>query len=468
MMDRRDVLKLGAAATVSAALAGCSRIAPNFGDGSDKVVALSKGDVSPELRLLNRLGFGPRQGDIARVAAMGSKAYVEELLAATSPEEARLQLMLGGLEIFSLTSEEMKDLKRELVVEQLQQADLLCAVYGRNPLQERMTDFWLNHFNIYALKSDSAWRLAGDTRKVIRKNALGSFPKMLRASAHSPAMLGYLDNTVNKSGVANENYARELMELHTLGVHGGYTQDDVMQVARCFTGWTVETRFLHRKDTFRFDPDVHDTGKKVVLGHTIPAGGGESDGDRVLEILSTHPSTARYLSAKLCRELLGREDAKWIEKMSQSYLSTRGNIRQMLRTLLMSDGVLASSPMPKRPLDFVASALRITGAETNCSEVVINHLTNMGQGPYMWPMPDGYPTKAEAWSGSMLGRWNFALALASGQISGGVSAERLGNPIESILCRRTVENDPVVSKIAGLPADKALAACLASPEFQWR
>lgn len=468
-MDRRDVLKLGAAATVGAALAGCSRIAPRFGDGSDKVVALPKGDVSPELRLLNRLGFGPRPGDVARVAAQGLPAFVEEQLGAVAPEEARLQLLLGGLEIFSLSSEEMKDIHKEQVVFQLQQADLLCAVYGRNQLQERLTDFWLNHFNIYALKSDDAWRLAGATRKVIRENALGKFPDMLRASAHSPAMLGYLDNTSNKSGVANENYARELMELHTLGVHGGYTQKDVMEVARCLTGWTVENRFLHRKDTFRFDPDVHDDGRKVVLGTVIPAGGGESDGDQVLEILAKHPSTAGYLSTKLCREFLGYEDKVWIDKMSASYLSTGGDIRAMLRPLLMSKDVLSSPPMPKRPLDFVASALRVTASETNCGKPVIDHLTKMGQGPYMWPMPDGYPVSAESWTGSMLGRWNFALALTRGEIKDSkVSVDGLGNPIESILSRRPIREEKIGSHLSDLGSAEKVALCLASPEFQWR
>src|SRR2546423_5875303 len=139
---------------------------------------------------------------------------------------------------------------------------------------------------------------------------------MVRASAHSPAMLGYLDKTANKRGVANENYARELMELHTLGVHGGYSQKDVMEVARCFTGWTVEERFLHRKGFFRFDESVHDNGPKTVLGHVIPAGGGESDGDQVLDILANHPATARHLSTKLSHAFLGAEDEAWIETLS--------------------------------------------------------------------------------------------------------------------------------------------------------
>ena len=467
-MERRDVLKLGAAATVAAALAGCSKIASEIAETPD-ALPLPTGDVTPELRILHRLGFGPRPGDIALVASMGLAAYVEDQLAASQTEEPRLNLLLSNLEIFSIDSEDMMDIHREQVIAQLQRANLLYAVYSRNQLQERMTDFWLNHFNIYAPKSDDAWRLAGDTRKVIRNNALGKFPDMVKASAHSPAMLDYLDNTVNKSGVANENYARELMELHTLGVHGGYTQQDVMEVARCLTGWTIEKRFLHRRGTFRFDETVHDDGQKVVLGHIIPAKGGEADGDRVLEIVSNHPSTAKHISAKLCREFLGHEDASWIDKMSATYMATGGDIKEMIRPLLLSKEILASPPIAKRPLDFVASCLRATNADSDCGPGVIDHLTKMGQSPYLWPMPDGYPDKAEAWTGSMLGRWNFALALAGGQIGGAsLDASRTHDPLEDVLGRHRSNTNIVEEHSKRLPKDQALALCLSSPEFQWR
>ena len=467
-MDRRDVLKLGAAATVTAALSGCSQIASHL-DDDDSHAALPNGDTSPELRLLNRLGFGPRPGDIAAVASMGTSPFIKQQLAADQDETPRLKLLMSGLVIFSLDSEEMKDIHKEQVIFELQKADLLSAVYGKNQLLERMTDFWLNHFNIYALKSDDAWRLARDTRKVIRDNALGKFPDMLVASAHSPAMLGYLDNTVNKSGVANENYARELMELHTLGVHGGYTQHDVMEVARCFTGWTVENRFLHPRGKFRFDPEVHDKGRKVVLGHVIAAGGDESDGNAVLSILATHPSTAKLLSTKLCREFLGTEDARWIDKMSSAYLTSGGDIRETIKPLLQSEDLLSAPPIAKRPKDFVVSALRATGAETDCGKPLIDHLTAMGQGPYLWPMPDGFPDKAEAWTGSMLGRWNFATALAGGQIAGSrLSDDVKMKPIETVLSRHAAKDDLIKKHLSGRSVEDAIAVCLASPEFQWR
>ena len=368
-----------------------------------------------------------------------------------------------------MSGDESEDIHIEQVLFELQRADLLCAVYGRNQLLERMTDFWLNHFNIYALKTNSAFRLAGDTRKVIRANALGKFPDMLRASAHSPAMLGYLDNTSNKSGVPNENYARELMELHTLGVHGGYTQRDVMEVARCLTGWTVEDRFLHPRGKFRFNPDVHDTGSNFVLGHVIPAGGFQEDGEMVLDILAKHPATAKHISTKLCRQFLGREDSAWIDRLSAVYLASGGDLRSILHPLLTSQDLLVAPPIAKRPLDYVASALRACNADTDCGHAVVDHVTKMGQAPQLWPMPDGYPDKADAWTGSMLGRWNFAVALSTGRIQGtGIEVDGLGNAIENVLSRRVRKDDPVAAHLQGLKPAQALCLCLASPEFQWR
>ncbi len=468
-MDRRDVLKLGLAGAGIAALGGCSPLAARYAVQEDPALPLPPRDVEPEVRLLNRLGFGGRPGDIARVAAAGQGAFVAEQLAAEQKEDVRLDLLLAGLDIFSMKGDEIEDIHKEQVLFELQRADLLCAVYGRNQLFERMTDFWLNHFNIYALKTDSAFRLAGDTRKVVRANALGKFPDVLRASAHSPAMLGYLDNTSNKSGVPNENYARELMELHTLGVHGGYTQRDVMEVARCLTGWTVEDRFLHPRGQFRFNPDVHDAGSKEVLGQTIPAGGGQGDGERVLDILAKHPATAKHLSTKLCREFLGKEDPAWIDRMSSAYLASGGDLREMLRPLLTSQDLLTAPPIAKRPLDFVASSLRATNANTDCGQAVVDHVTRMGQGPQLWPMPDGYPEKAAAWSGSMLGRWNFALALAGGKLAGtNIGMEASRKPIEEILGRHGGADDLLGPTVNGLNTPEAAALCLASPEFQWR
>src|SRR5712692_4635077 len=184
-----------------------------------------------------------------------------------------------------------------------------------------MVHFWTDHFNIDSSKAECKWLKAADDRDVIRPHAMGRFPDLLRASALSPAMLWYLDGRFNRKrdgdDKPNENYARELLELHTLGVHGGYTQRDVMEVARCLTGWTLETRpfwlshAIRPRNAFWFDSARHDDGEKIVLGHRIPPGGGEKDGDRVLDILAQHPATARFIATKICRHFLGDDTGPW-------------------------------------------------------------------------------------------------------------------------------------------------------------
>jgi uncharacterized protein (DUF1800 family) len=219
---------------------------------------------------------------------------------------------------------------------------------------------------------------------------------MLRASAQSPAMLFYLDNQFNRRGNPNENYARELMELHTLGVHGGYTQRDVQEVARCFTGRGVETRaYRYGRGRFRFDPDLHDSGPKRVLGHAIDAGGIE-DGLQVLDLLATHPSTARFLATKLARYFLGEATTDAVERGSKAYLSSGGDIRSTLRALLTEQAVLEGPPIVRRPYDFAVAALRALHADTDGGKGLQRHLDSMGQPLFQWPMPDGYPDNRAA------------------------------------------------------------------------
>jgi uncharacterized protein (DUF1800 family) len=284
------------------------------------------------------------------------------------------------------------------------------------------------------------------------------------------------------------------MELHTLGVHGGYTQKDVQEVARCLTGWTVEQRFLRRRGAFRFDASRHDDGPKTVLGVKIPAGGGERDGERVLEILAAHPSTARFLARKLCRYFLGAEGTPWEAKLAAIYTKTGGDIRAMLRPLLLSEELLAAPPILKRPFDFMVSALRALSADTDGGKPLQEHLSRMGQPLYQWPMPDGYPDRTASWTGSLLARWNFALALSAGEVSGtrvplaelvkayGDGTDPGAAMLALTLCRRP--DDPEVHALRAalkaappVPADPdkpdathgtAAALSLASPAFQWR
>ncbi len=497
-LTRRDCLRLVAAGGLAASATGCGRVLRAAAPRA-KPAPLPLGEVRPVARLLNRLAFGPAPGDPARVEAEGVEAYVERQLAADAPEGVELQMRLARLDPLSLDAMELSDLPENAVVRQMQQAALLRAVYSPNQLRERMVDLWSNHFNVYARKHYGAYYMAVDQAKVVREHALGTFPDLLRASAHSPAMLNYLDNQVNRRGVPNENYARELMELHTLGVHGGYTQRDVQEVARCLTGWTIENRFLRPKGRFRFDPDLHDNRPKVVLGHKIspvenPAAevewrgqkviAGQLAGERVLDILTSHPQTARFVATKLVRYFLGHEDPVWIKRTAEVYTRTGGDIRAMVRPILLSPALIEAPKILRRPYDFVASALRAVEAETDCGPAVLSHLDKMGQGLYEWPMPDGYPDKTSAWTGSMLARWNFAFALAADGLRGTrVDWDRFEAgeaPADAVVQRFFAAHPRDVAALhaslgrraasapRGRAGREAAALAMASPEFQWR
>lgn len=436
------------------------------------------GDFHPAVRLLNRAAFGPASGDAARVAAMGNAAWIHAQLNVPAGENEAAQFApigLRGIGPFHPSPYELRDLGEKEVTQELAQAALLQAVYSPWQLRERMVDFWSNHFNLYAHKGNSAFLLDADITSVVRAHALDTFPALLRASAHSPAMLGYLDNGQNKKGVANENYARELMELHSLGIGGGYTQKDVAEVARCLTGWTTEERFLHKKGTFRFDADRHDDNPKTVLGTRIRAGGGQSDGETVLNLLAHHPSTARFIARKLVRYFIGHEDAALISRVAAVYTQTGGDIKALLGPILHSLEILSAPPIMKRPFDYLVSALRAGRAQTDGGKPIQHHLAQMGQALWEWPMPDGYPDQTGAWTGSLLHRWNFAGAFTSGGIKNTnaqweIVAPTAHDALQNLLgCRAS---DPghahLLSVLAGhAPAERA-ALIFASPAFQWR
>jgi len=499
---RRDILRVSAAASLSVWAAGCTRIVQRATAPSWPADLSLPEQPQPIARLLDRAGFGAAPGEVARVAKIGTAAYLDEQLApdeqpSLEGEEWRLRARLHGLEVLRGDAMELRDLQEREVLRQLQAASLLRAVYSRRQLRERMVDFWSNHFNIYARKGRGAYLVTGDDITVVRAHALGKFSDLLRASAHSPAMLSFLDNSENRRGVPNENYARELMELHTLGIDGGYSQKDVQEVARCLTGWTIENRFLHRRGTFRFDGERHDDGEKIVLGHRIARGGGQSDGDKVLSILAAHPSTARFLARKLCRYFWGNEDEKWTLRLAQIFTHSGGDIRAMLRPLLASEELISAPPIVKRPFDFLVSSLRATGADSDGGQGLQEHLAKMGQPLWGWPMPDGYPDRTAAWTGSLLARWNFAGALCGNGIAGTavdfapffavakipstakdtsakldvliaaiLGIEAHSSPIQSL--RRTILEPAQKSSQTSLDDGAMAALLLSSPPFQWR
>ncbi len=348
-----------------------------------------------------------------------------------------------------------------------QQAKILRAVYSERQLQEVLTDFWFNHFNVFARKGGpSTTTLIPYERDTIRPNVFGKFEDLLRATAQSAAMLYYLDNFQSMSptgrrppnmnsadlfvepnvrpplpsnpprpfrppnnpppkrpGVGiNENYAREIMELHTLGVDGGYTQQDVQEVARCFTGWTLKNPQLG--GGFHYELMMHDDGEKTVLGQRIPAGGGIADGEMVIKILAHHPSTAKFIATKLARKFVSDNPPQsLIERVAKVYLKTDGELREVYKALFASPEFWTLENYRakiKTPLEMIVSTVRATGAETDGGRQLQQALEQMGEGLYLAQPPTGYPETAEHWvnTGALLLRMNFALALSNNRIRG--------------------------------------------------
>ncbi len=461
MESRRNILKWGALAGVGVAAVGCVPLARRVAGRkvpTDALVPERGGNEAH--RFYNRLAFGTTPGDHQRYADLGREAILREQLNPEGDDEPALRFQLSRLDVMRVNSAELRDLPEGLVIQQLRQAATLRAIYSRWQLRERMVDFWTNHFNIFAFKGDGAYRKGVDDFNVIRKNALGSFPAMVRASAWSAAMLGYLDNQVNRKGVPNENYARELLELHTLGVHGGYSQEDVREVARCFTGWTIETRFMRPRDQFRFDEDAHDDDSKRVLGKLIPAGGGIKDGNRVIDIVTKHPACAAFISGKLCKFFLGDAGEVVAPRVADAYLASGGDVKSMLAPILESDLLLEGPPVLKRPFDYAVSAARSLNVETDGGPAFQVQLDKMGQPLFGWPMPDGYPERTGAWTGSVLARWNFAWSLCNGGIGGTSLAME---PVQGRV-RDFILGKPGLGGTTRLDA----AVALASPDFQWR
>jgi uncharacterized protein (DUF1800 family) len=325
----------------------------------------------------------------------------------------------------------------QMVVTDLQRAKLLRAVYSERQLYEVMVDFWENHFSIFANKDDDRYLLTAFDRESIRPFAMGRFRDLLGATAHSPAMLFYLDNwrssvprpypakdgkPAGSDGGFNENYARELMELHTLGVDGGYSQKDVQEVARCFSGWTIQKP--NEQGLFVYRPGFHDDGEKIVLGHKILAGGGIADGERVLDILATHPATARFIATKLARRFISDDPPPAvIDRAAAVFLKTDGSIRETLRSIVTSPEFFSTPAYRAKlrsPFEYVVAALRALNAETDGDRPVLDALARMGQPVFGRITPDGYADRREAWlnSGAMVARFNFAGALALNRLKG--------------------------------------------------
>jgi uncharacterized protein (DUF1800 family) len=422
------------------------------------------------------------------------------------------------------TPEQMKLMQGERkVFTDLAQQKILRAVYSERQLEEVMVDFWFNHFNVFAGKGQTRAYLTEYDRETIRPNVFGKFRTLLGATAQSPAMLFYLDNWQSAAaegvptssasqrrrrnllagarrprGIAgtampgrvpvapirqarglNENYARELMELHTLGVDGGYTQNDVQEVARAFTGWTIANP--RQGGGFRFEPRMHDDGEKIVLGHRIEAGGGKRDAEEVLDILASHPATARFIATKLARRFIADDPpTPIVERAAARFRDTNGDIREVVRTIVTSPEFFAAAAYRakvKNPFEFVVSALRATSAETADAMPVVQATRELGMPPYQCQPPTGYADRAEAWvnTGALLNRMNFAVSLTSGRLRGirvapadaALPAAAGDAIVNGVLAGDLAPSTrATVAKASNEP--QALALLLGSPEFQRR
>jgi len=454
--DKEDAAKSGAAATDSACRDGACPVSADSAQPADpdqmrrreerRLANLRTQellDLPADERMKEILKMSPEDRRAIATTTKGAKA--DALMEGMSPQQKETVMALNNPE--------------QVVVSELMQAKMLRAIYSERQLDEVMTDFWFNHFNVFINKGADRYLLTSYERDAIRPYVLGKFEDLLVATAKSPAMLFYLDNWLSvgpdseiAQGIApyrpnrrgygpdpnnrsknrprgkgkqasglNENYGRELMELHTLSVNGGYSQKDVTEVAKVFTGWTIEQP--KNGGDFRFEPRCHEPGDKIVLGHRIKPNG-EKEGLEVLHLLAHNPKTAHFISQKLAMRFVSDDPpAALVDRMAQTFLKKDGDIREVLRTMFKLPEFWspdAYRAKVKTPLEFVVSAVRASDAEVEDARALVGTLNNMGMMPYGMMPPTGYSMKAEVWvnSSALLGRMNFALGLAAGKIRG--------------------------------------------------
>lgn len=422
------------------------------------------------VHVLNRLAFGARPGEVDRVMRMGVDRWIEQqltpqriqdvdadrlvssypalamsptqLFEAYPPPEAKLlrrSFEAGGMPTAASSAEFRRAARsNRAIAGQVMSSRVARAVVSECQLQEVMTDFWENHFSVFVGKGQVRYYLPDYDRETIRPNVLGKFRDLLGAVARSPAMLIYLDNAQSAADSTrptlaarrrmrqrglNENYARELLELHTLGADGGYTQEDVVEVARAFTGWSIRPPRM-QGGGFVFRPDAHDAGPKTVLGRRLPGGRGIEDGDDVLDILSRHPSTARFVARKLAiRFVSDTPPSALVQRAAETFRRSGGDIREVVRTIVMSPEFFARAAWQskvKSPFEVTVSALRAVNASPDTTPRSAAIVGRLGQPIFGHQAPNGWPETSEAWmnTGAILNRINFGVALAGGGIPG--------------------------------------------------
>ncbi len=458
---------------------------------------VAKAPVTPLAELLTR-----RQIQALRT---GTPEQRRELLASIAPDQ-RNQILQALAPLLPNPSGVAAKNPQQVLVTDLSQAKLYRAVYSNRQLEEELVDFWYNHFNVDVSKGADRMLVTSYERDAIRPNVLGKFRALLEATANSPAMMFYLDNwqsvtpppvrpnaknQKNAKQAArglNENYARELMELHTLGVDGGYTQKDIVEVARCFTGWSIDRPNLG--GPFIYNDRTHDKGEKIVLGVTIPAGGGKEDGEKVLDILAAHPATARFISKELAQRFVADDPPPaLIDRMAKTFLLTDGDIRAVLSTMFDSKEFLSQGAYRakiKTPFEMIVSAVRATGAKVDSAMPLANQLNNLGEPLYRKLEPTGYSSANEEWvnSSALLARMNFALQLTQNRVQGVQVESKQFSPAPAAAAQQLLFTNASAQtlsaigkaiedqnkKTPGQPPSGALIAGLVigSPDFQRR
>ncbi len=473
-------------------------------------------------QLPDLLSFGQ-----VRTARTGNKDQLEALLASLDGDTRRQVVSMLPQQSLALVPEyrregQMRRAPRQVASEDLKEARVYRAVYSNRQLEEVLVDFWMNHFNVDMTKNIAAMQNAPNLghvligsyeRDAIRPHVLGHFRDLLLATARHPAMLYYLDNWESMApdnvdvgpfaprrgimnGVPNsilpgpfdrvahglnENYGREVMELHTLGVKGGYTQDDVIAVARCFTGWTVRST---ENPEFVFAPFMHDFGEKTVLGHKIAAGGGESDGLAVIDILARHPSTAKFISRELARRFVADEPPQTlVDRMAQTFTKTDGDLRAVMETMFKSPEFFSEGAWEakiKSPLEMVVSTVRALGGEVTDAFMLVRKIADMGEPLYSKLEPTGYLDTAEPWlsTAGIMARMSFPIAVTSNEVPGvRPDAARWKEMTTPAIARDLLGHDASAQTIDAIDSGfkdkkpggvRVAALILSSPDFERR
>jgi len=497
---------------------------PEFQKEGEEARKIQQEEVQKEIRRRNPQLNDLLNPDQMTAARSGNKQQLLALFAYLDPDKRPLVASLLPPQSLAALPElrrqaQFQRTPRQVVSQDLKEAKVFRAVYSNRQLEEVLVDFWFNHFNVDQAKNvpqvpNLVHLLIGDyERDAIRPHVLGHFKDLLLATARHPAMLYYLDNWEsmaplgidvgpfaprrgNLNGVAdsiipsplarlahglNENYGREVMELHTLGVNGGYAQQDVIAVSRCFTGWTVRDP---EKPEFVFAPFMHDYGEKIVLGHKIAAGGGEQDGLQAIDILAHHPATAKFISRELAQRFVADNPPQpLVDRMARTFAKTDGDLRAVLEIMFTSPEFFSEGAWQakvKSPFEMVVSAVRAFGAEVSDAFTLVQKIADLGEPLYNKLEPNGYPNTADMWLSTVgvMGRMNFSTALASGLVPGvEIDPSRLAGKNASAIARDLLGRDASPQTQAALEKglegkDKTppfiASLVLSSPDFQRR